>query len=311
MGGKKMKILIYMLIIIPAPFIFAGLINRVKALWAGRYGQPVLQPFYDFIKYMSKGQVISTATNPVFNAAQAVSAGAVIVASMLIPLCKPSPVFSVDYGFIVFAYLLGLSKFISLISAMDTGSSFEGMGASREASFTAFIEPSFFVIIATAAAVSGMDSFAGLATFAASNLPAGWAIAWLAAVAMLVMILTEGSRVPVDDPATHLELTMIHEAMVLDNSGPDMALINYTVNLKMVLLSAVIALIFTPAGASVGISALILACVLFLTAIITGCIESLMARLRMTHVPQFVFFMSSMAVIIFCSAFIFVLAASK
>ncbi len=306
-----MAILFFILVVVFMPFISAGVIVRVKSLWAGRRGQPVMQPLYDFMKYMSKGMVVSVTTTPVFFAAQAVSCGAVLAASCLVPICSQAPIIDIEGGFIIFAYLFGLSKFISLVSAMDTGSSFEGMGASREASFTAFIEPAFFVIMATAAAVSGKGSFSSLAAFAASGTPAGYMIACLAAAALLVMILTEGSRVPVDDPATHLELTMIHEAMILDNSGPDMALVIYTQNLKTVLLSALIALLFLPAGSSALFSLCVLVCVILAVAVTTGCIESLMARLRMTHVPQFVFFMSSIAAIIMCAAFIFMSGGAR
>ncbi len=302
---------LYIFVILFMPFICTGVINRVKSLWAGRCGQTFLQPLFDFLKYMSKGETVSTATTPVFFAAQIISCGAVILSSCLVPVCMPSPLVDIDGGFIIFAYLLGLSKFASIISAMDTGSSFEGMGASREASFTAFIEPAFFIIMATAAAVSGKGNFSSLRSFAASGAPAGYMIALLAAAAFLVMIFTEGSRVPVDDPSTHLELTMIHEAMVLDNSGPDMALITYTQGLKMVVLSSLIAVLFIPEGASLWIKFLILLAVILAVAVITGCVESLIARLRMTHVPQFVFFMSSIAVIIMCAAFIFISGGGK
>ncbi len=303
-------IIIYALIIVFMPFLLGGIIFRVKSFWSGRQGRPITQLFHDFFKYMKKGYVISGTTGFVFFAAPAVSLLAVMAASLLVPLASGRAVVEFEGAFIIFAYLMAFSKFVFVISALETGSSFEGMGASREATLTAFLEPAFFLIIGTAAAVSGKGSFSALSSFTARGTGAGWVMALLAASGFLIMLVTEGARVPVDDPDTHLELTMIHEVMALDNSGPDMALKSYTAYLKMTLISALFAYVLMPAGISDAVYAGVFLACMILAAVLTGCVESLMARLRMTHVPQFVFFMFSLAVILFSAAFIFMKGAA-
>ncbi|MCE5300186.1 MAG: NADH-quinone oxidoreductase subunit H [Spirochaetia bacterium] len=293
------------LVVLFGPFIFAGIINRIKAMWAGRKGPKILQTLYDFIKYMKKGEVISFTVSPVFSLAPVVSLGAAGVAALVTPLAGGSAFVSIEGAFIIFAYMFALSKFAMLASAMETGSSFEGMGAAREATFTGFVEPAFFMTAGTAMLVSGSGSFDALSSFTASGDARGWLLASLAAAAFMIMLVTEGSRVPVDDPNTHLELTMIHEAMVLDNSGPAMALITYTANLKMLLIAALAAKVLIPANTGWLLSCALFMAVTAAAAAAVGCVESLVARLRMTHVPQFVFFMSSIALILFCAAFIF------
>jgi formate hydrogenlyase subunit 4 len=214
------------------------------------------------------------------------------------------PVFSTKAAFVMFAYLLAASKFALIIMSMETGSSFEGMGASREAAFTAIAEPAFFLAAGTAVMLSGSGGFEALSSFAAKGNARGWLMAWLCVGAFFIMLLTEGSRVPVDDPNTHLELTMIHEVMALDNSGPHLALLNYTAYLKMFLFASLIALCLIPPGMGAAAAAAFYALIIFVCAVITGFIESLMARLRMTHVPQFIFFAVSLSAMLLCAAFI-------
>jgi formate hydrogenlyase subunit 4 len=305
--GKMKTVIMNLLIIFLIPFIFGGIIIRVKALWAGRKGAPLLQLFFDFVKYLKKGEVVSTATGFIFYAAPVIS----LVSVILTPFVSGAAILGFDGDFILFAYLMALSKFVSLAAAMDTGSSFEGMGASREASFTALTEPAFFIILGTGAAVYGEGSFAALRSFTAHGTSAGWLMAALAASGFMIMLVTEGARLPVDDPNTHLELTMIHEAMILDNSGPDMALITYTANLKMLLICSLAANALMPAGLEPGLALAALLGFFAAAAFLIGCVESLMARLRMTHVPQFVFFMSSLALILFAAAFIFIQGGAR
>ena len=205
---------------------------------------------------------------------------------------------NIPAGFIIFAYTLGLGKFFALISAMDTGSSFEGMGASREASFTTIVEPAFFTIIASIMALTGNFTFESLSKILSNAQSYGILIMIFAVVALFLMILIEGSRVPVDDPTTHLELTMIHEVMILDNSGSDLALITWANSIKMLLISSLIANIIIPQNinniAFIGLYILII----LLIALLIGTIESSIARIRMSHVFEFVFVMSSLALVI-------------
>ena len=151
-------------------------------------------------------------------------------------LLSGSAIVNIPVGLIVFAYILGLGKFFALISAMDTGSSFEGMGASREACFTSIVEPAFFMVIGSIMALTGNYTFDALGKILSSAGTYGILIIVFTALVLFIMLLTEGSRVPVDDPATHLELTMIHEVMILDNSGVDLALMTWASGMKMVIL---------------------------------------------------------------------------
>ena len=187
---------------------------------------------------------------------------------------------------------------MSLISAMDTGSSFEGMGASREACFTSIVEPAFFMLVASIMALTGNYTFDSLTQIMSNAGSYGVLIAFFAVVVLFIMVLTEGSRVPVDDPATHLELTMIHEVMILDNSGSDLAIYTWANGIKMLLISSLIANIIIPSNISDWMSVILYLLIMCLISIIIGTVESGMARIRMSHVFEFIFIMSSLALVV-------------
>jgi formate hydrogenlyase subunit 4 len=287
------------------PFFLLGLINRVKSFWAGRQGPPVLQPFRDFIKLMKKGEVISTTSSFVFRIAPSVTFAAVIAAGLIAPMAGGKSVISFEADFILFAYLLGAGKFLTVAGAMDIGSSFEGMGASREVAFSALVEPAFFVIIASLGLVSGGMSFEKIFSIARSG-DIAILVMPLGIIALFIMLLAEGCRVPVDDPNTHLELTMIHEVMVLDNSGPDMGFIVYAAGMKMIIIGAIIANLIIPSGIPFWGSLGLFVAIEAVLAVVIGTIESVMARLRMTHVPQFLLFMTAISVVIISTVVLFV-----
>ena len=296
------------MLILLLPFMFVGTINRVKSFWAGRQGPPLLQPLYDFLRLLGKGEVVSDTTSFVFRLGPVVNFSAVLVAGLLVPMVCRRAVIGFEGDFILFAYILSLGKFFTIISALDTGSAFEGMGASREATFSSLVEPGFFLIVASIAAIGGGASFEKIfAVF-----PAGDSMTLLAAViagiALFIMMLAEGSRIPVDDPNTHLELTMIHEVMVLDNSGPGLALIQYAAGMKMVVLGALIAALVNPVQGTPFLSALVVTGIILCLAVCIGCVESLTARLRMVHVPQFLLAMTSLALIALATVIIFLKA---
>lgn len=303
--------MINLLLIALAPFIFSGIIIRVKAFWAGRRGAPLFQPLHDFIKFLRKGETVSVTTTGIFTWAPVISLAAVTGAAALVPMAAGRQVIGFDGDFILFAYLLALAKFVSLAAAMDTGSSFEGMGASREAAFSALVEPAFFIVMASSIMMSGTAGFSGLMAEASGGTPESMLAAGMAAMALLIMLVTEGCRVPVDDPNTHLELTMIHEVMVLDNSGPSMALINYAASLKMFLIASLMANFLIPGATDPAIAAIVYALIIAAVAVAIGCVESLMARLRMTHVPQFIFMMTTLAAAAFFLVMIFVKGGMK
>jgi formate hydrogenlyase subunit 4 len=270
-----------------APLLL-GVINRTKAVFAGRRGQPLLQPYHDLLKLIRKGAVYSRTTTWVFRAGPVVGLAALLLATVLVPFAGAPAVVSFPGDFILLAYLLAAARFFTVIAALDTGSSFEGMGASREVQFSALAEPALFLGLAALAREAGSLSLSGILPASARAIWGGDA-AILAAVAaaFLVVLLAENARIPVDDPNTHLELTMIHEVMVLDHGGPDLAFILYGSALKLWIFASVLAGVLVPAGS--GRSLLDPGAALagmFALAVVVGAIESCMARLRLLRVPQ-------------------------
>ncbi len=259
-----------------APLLL-GVINRTKAFFAGRNGQPLFQLYYDLAKLLRKGAVYSRTTSWVFRAGPIVGLAAVVLATAIVPLAGVGAPLAFAGDLVLFAYLLGLMRFFTVIAALDTGSAFEGMGASREVQFSALAEPVLFLALAALARQAGSLSLTGILSAVTPAGPA-WA---LVAVALLVVLLAENARIPVDDPNTHLELTMIHEVMVLDHSGPDFAFILYGAALKLWVLGALLVGVVLPGG-NIFLSLLAMVAL----AVVVGVIESTMARLRLLRVPQ-------------------------
>lgn len=288
-----MKI-ITLLIICFLPFLFLGIITRTKAIWAGRKGAPLLQSFFDMRKLLGKSEVISQTTSFIFRISPAIQLATVFFALLLIPIPGQQSLLHFSSDFVLFSYVLGLGKFWLVLAAMDTGSSFEGMGASREVTFSALVEPAFFILVGTLALITGQTSFNDIFLLLGDAEIYTLIIRILFIASIFIMLLVEGSRVPADDPKTHLELTMIHEVMILDNSGPNLAFAIYASALKMVLISIIIAnLIISPAVGTITGFLLFLAITGGIS-IAIGLVESLIARLRLTHVPQFIFIMSAL-----------------
>jgi formate hydrogenlyase subunit 4 len=270
-----------------APLLL-GIINRTKAFFAGRHGSPLLQAYFDISKLLKKGAVYSRSTSWVFRAAPAVGLTSVLAVMVLLPISSaPAPV-SFAGDIILFAYCLGLMRFFTVIAALDTASAFEGMGASREVQFSALAEPALILGLATLARVTGSLSLTGVFSGMSS---ASWVVAGpslgLVLVALLIVCLAENARIPVDDPNTHLELTMIHEVMILDYSGPDLAFILYGAALKLWVLGALIVnLLLSVLDVSGPVALGCFAVGMFVLAVAVGVIESIMARLSLLRVPQ-------------------------
>ncbi len=281
------SIILFFLSLLCAP-ILLSVINRTKAIFAGRTGQPILQVYFDLIKLMRKGTVYSQTTTWIFRIAPLISLAGVMTTLLLIPWGKIPAPFTFTGDFILVFYLLGIGRFFTVIAALDTGSSFEGMGASREVLFSAFTEPILFATLITLVRLTDEASltnlFHGITPFLWTT--SGAALI-LVAVIIFVILLTENSRIPVDDPNTHLELTMIHEVMVLDYSGPDFAFILYGASLKLWLFSALLAGIIVPIHTDNVLvdGSIFLLCMLAI-AVAVGVVESLMARLRLVLVPR-------------------------
>ncbi|MCE5186393.1 MAG: NADH-quinone oxidoreductase subunit H [Planctomycetaceae bacterium] len=286
-----------------APLLF-GIINRVKAFFAGRRGQPLLQSYYDLWKLLNKGAVYSTTTSWVFRASPVVCLAAVVIVACIIPLGARN-VISFSGDFVLAVYLLGLMRFFMVIAALDTGSSFEGMGASREVQFSMLAEPALFIGLAV---LARLTSSLSLAQAFSSVTPQVWAshcaTLLLVAAAFVIILLAENARIPVDDPNTHLELTMIHEVMVLDNSGPDFAFIMYAAAIKLWLFSVLLVRVLLPVGSMPGwASVLVSITAVLLIAVLVGIVESCMARLRLIKVPHLLFSAAALAILALVFAF--------
>jgi formate hydrogenlyase subunit 4 len=278
---------IHVVVALAMPPLLLGVINRTKALFAGRVGQPLLQPYYDVIRLLRKGSVFSTTTTWVFRAGPVVSLVTAGLAVLLIPIADSGSPISFRGDVIMLAYLLGLSRFFTASAALDTGSPFEGMGAAREVTYACLAEPAFFFGLLVLAKVTGSLQ---LGMMLGSSLAPHWATegASLALVILswFIVLLVENCRIPFDDPNTHLELTMIHEVMVLDHSGPAFGMILYAAALKLFIFSALIVRLAVPVSTgSAWLDGSVFVVGMLAVAIGIGVIESTMARLRLPHVP--------------------------
>jgi formate hydrogenlyase subunit 4 len=274
------------LALLAAPFLL-GVINRVKALLAGRRGAPLLQAYFDLARLLGKGAVYSRATTWVFRTGPVVGLAVAALGLFLLPLGSVGALAPFDGDFVVLAYALGLGRLFTVLAALDTGSSFEGMGASREVQISALAEPALLLALAGLARQTHSLSLSGM--FPALSQSQGGLAPLLSAGALIIVLLAECSRIPVDDPNTHLELTMIHEVMVLDHSGPDLAFILYGAALKLWILGALVVGTVLPVSTGVAGADLALGLAgMVAVAMAIGVVESSMARLRMARVPQFI-----------------------
>ena len=287
------------ILILIVSLFFTGLVNRTKSIFSGRKGPGILQPVKDIVRLLKKGSVYSTASSFIFQIAPAVYFSTVLLAAFFIPFGDYPGLISFQYDFVLFAYILALGKFFNVISALDTGSSFEGMGASREALYSMLAEPAFFITIGSLGLLSGYSSFARIFSsihYSTSASPViSYSLGILASIVFLFLGLIENSRVPIDDPKTHLELTMVHEVMILDNSGFDLGLILYTGILKFALYGALIANLFFLNTTFIAINVLIFFSFQILFALTVGTIESFLARFRMNQNSQIILMLSSVS----------------
>ena len=295
-----MKIAQFILILMVSPFLF-GVINRTKAFFAGRKGAPLFQLYYDIAKLLRKSAVYSASTTWVFIAGPIVSLSAVIVASLIIPFAGRSSIIFFEGDLVLFFYLLGLARFFTCLAALDTGSSFEGMGASREVQFAVFAEPALFMSLAALARLAGKSSLTEI--FSSSQIHS-WAsygpLLCLALFALFIVFLAENSRIPVDDPNTHLELTMVHEVMVLDHGGVDFAYILYGAAIKFWILGSLLTgIIFKGSSYGWGVDTIIFILLMVLLAVVVGVVESTMSRLRLLKVPHYLLVALSLSLIAF------------
>lgn len=278
---------VHVLLALSLPPLLLGVINKTKAQFAGRVGPPLLQPYFDLIKLFQKGSVFSTTTTWVFRAGPTIGLVTALIAVLLIPLTDSTAPISFTGDLILLAYLLGLGRFFTASAALDTGSAFEGMGAAREVTFACLAEPAFLLGFLVLAKLSGSLQLAGML---GSSLGSHWetegASLALVLLSWFIVLLAENSRIPFDDPNTHLELTMIHEVMVLDHSGPAFGMILYAAALKLFIFAALIVRLALPmTSGHAWLDWPVFVCGMFGVAVAIGIVESTTARLRLTHVP--------------------------
>ncbi|MCE5346605.1 MAG: NADH-quinone oxidoreductase subunit H [Bacteroidales bacterium] len=289
----------FILILISA-FFFPGVILRAKSIASGRKGPGIFQPVKEIGVLLRKGSVFSNATGVIFQIAPAISLASVICAMAVIPFANQNALISFEGDFVFFSYLLAFGKFFAIIAALDTGSSFEGMGANREAFFSMLVEPAFFILLATFAMFTGCTSFSDI--FSHFFVTGNHYVLIYSIIGFYLFIqiaMIENSRLPVDDPKTHLELTMIHEVMILDNSGFDKALIHMGSYLKFSIYGALMYNVIVPAGWNVFLQVSLFMAVQIIFAMIIGLIESFRARNKMNLNPKFILTLSSIGLIAF------------
>lgn len=290
--------MISLVLIVLTSLFFMGIVVRIKSIASGRKGPGLFQPMKDVIRLWKKGAVYSKTTSFIFQIAPSIYFASIIMAILVIPFGQYKGIVSFDGDFVFFAYVLALGKFFSIIGALDTGSSFEGMGASREALYSMLAEPAFFILMGSFALYTSHTSFHEIFVSLHFGSYISYGLGTLATFVLVMIAMIENSRMPVDDPKTHLELTMVHEVMILDNSGFDLGLILYGTNLKFAMYGALIANFFT-GSFSIGVSILIFLVVQIFFAIAVGILESFSARYRMGNNAQFIFTLTSISILIF------------
>jgi formate hydrogenlyase subunit 4 len=286
--GAAARILAHLAVLTLLPPLLIGLIAKVKAAFAGRNGPPLLQPYFDLAKLVRKQAVFSRTTTWVFRLGPVAGVVTALLAGLVVPLGGLAAPLSFDGDLLLVAYLLALGRFCTILSALDTGSAFEGMGASREATFSCLAEPALFLGFIALALLLPPGGGLRLAELLAAA-PGGWRLAAggmaLVTAAWLVVLLVENCRIPFDDPNTHLELTMIHEVMVLDHSGPPLGLILYGAAVKFAVIAMLLLGLVLPRTGSLGADLATGVAGLLAVAVLVGVIESSMARLRLLRVP--------------------------
>jgi formate hydrogenlyase subunit 4 len=286
-GQTLINTIVHVAVVLVVPPLLLGVINRTKAMFGGRRGQPLLQAYFDLWKLYHKESVFSVTTTWVFRAGPVVGLATALVAALIVPLGHSRAPLSFTGDMMLLAYALGLGRFFTMVAALDTGSAFEGMGTAREATYACLAEPAMFLGLLVLAHVTGSLSMSELL---GQRLAAGWSGAaaslLLVLISWFVLSLVENCRIPFDDPNTHLELTMIHEVMVLDHSGPAFGLILYGAAMKLFVSAALIVRLALP----VAVDSTPLAWGIFLiatlvVAMMIGVVESVMARLRLPAIP--------------------------
>jgi formate hydrogenlyase subunit 4 len=267
------------------PFLLSGIITRVKSLWSGRKGPPLLQPAYDVLRLLRKSSVYSTTATPLFRIAPWVFLITAVSSALVTPLLGAAALAAFPFDFVWLAYVWALGRVAIMLAALDTGSSFEGMGAAREATFSTLLEPALFLVL------GAFSLHAATHTLSEALLlhDASLVVRLFGMLTCFIVLQVETARMPIDDPTTHLELTMVHEVMVLDHSGPDLAAIQYGSAIKLYVITSILATLQNPWAGSPGpLTAAVNLALCVVIAVVVGTVESLIARLKLRRVPAYI-----------------------
>ena len=308
--------MISFILILLASLSFVGILNKTRSLLSGRKGPGYFQVIKDLFRMFRKSSTFSTTTSFIFQIAPSVYFSSILMAISVVPFAEDKGVLSFEGDFIFFIYALAIGKFFMIISALDTGSGFEGMGANREALYSLLVEPAFFILVASFSMLSGHTSFYDIFQTLHFGSYESYLLCVVAAFVLIQIAMIETSRLPIDDPKTHLELTMVHEVMILDNSGFDLGLITFGTSLKFAMYGALIANFFIEPPLSLiqylnhnypdisniiilAIQIAIFMGIQFIWSVTIGVSESFRARARMKRNPLIIFTLTAISILIF------------
>ena len=282
------------LVLLLAPLL-TGFVRKIKARFLRRRGPPILQPYRDLARLLRKEAVLAENASWLFRATPYLVFAATWVAAALVPTFATGLIFSWSADLIAIVALLGSARFFLALAGLDVGTSFGGIGSSREMMIATLAEPAMLLIVFVLALVAGSTQLSTVAAFMASPEVGLRVSLGMALVALIMVALAENARIPVDNPATHLELTMVHEAMVLEYSGRHLAMIELAAALKLLLYMSLIACVFVPwglAASGAGIEAALAGVLAFVAKLAAGSVllalfETATAKMRVFRVPEF------------------------
>jgi len=284
-----------MLLVLSLAPLLTGFVRKIKARLLRRQGPPLIQPYRDLARLMRKEVVLADSASWLFRVIPYLIFAATWVAASLVPTFGTGLLFSWSADLIAIIALLGSARFFLALAGLDVGTSFGGIGSSREVMIASLAEPAMIMIVFTAALIAGSTQLSTMAEFMASPAVGLRVSLALALIALIMVAIAENGRIPVDNPATHLELTMVHEAMVLEYSGRHLALIELTAALKLILYVSIIACLFAPwglAAAGDGLPALAVGIATYIGKLAVGgfllaLFETSIAKMRVFRVPEF------------------------
>jgi formate hydrogenlyase subunit 4 len=295
LGDLSIQISQMLLVLLLAPLL-TGFVRKIKARLLRRRGPPLLQPYFDLVKLARKEAIVADSASWLFRVAPYIVFATTWVAAALVPTFATGLLFSWSADLIAITALLGSARFFLALAGMDVGTSFGGLGSSREMMFATLAEPALIMIVFALALIAGSTQLSTVAGFMLSPLVGLRVSLALALIALVIVAVAENARIPVDNPSTHLELTMVHEAMVLEYSGRHLAMIELSSQLKLLLYISLIACVFVPWGlAPVAASftvhvtgAIAYVGKLAFAGVMLALFETTVAKMRVFRVPDFI-----------------------